>query len=66
MTSENYVASSFIGIGGFLLELIERALLRRLVRSPTQDRRAMAKSLAAEMVVGDLDDQFWLERTPLR
>jgi len=26
----------------------------------------MAKPLAAEMVVADLDDELWLERTPLR
>src|SRR3981189_466809 len=52
-------------VGGLLLELIEGALLRRLVRPPAQDGCAMAKPLAAEVIVADLNDQFWLERAPL-
>src|SRR5260221_12876625 len=39
----------------FLLQPIERALLRRFVRSPAQDGSAVAKPLAAEMIVGYLD-----------
>src|SRR4051812_15847641 len=53
-------------IDGRLFQLIERALLRRLVRPPAQDRGAVAKSFAAEMIVADLDDQFRLQRAPLR
>src|SRR6478752_6265843 len=53
-------------VDSFLLQLIEGALAWRLVRPPAQDRGAVTKSLAAEMVVGDFDDQLRLERTPLR
>src|SRR3954468_23736540 len=53
-------------IDGLLLQLIEGALLGRLVRAPAQDRGAVAKPLAAEMVVADLDHELWLQRTPLR
>src|SRR6478735_9133981 len=53
-------------IGGFLLELIERALPWRLVRPPAQDGGAVAKPLAAEMIVRNLDDEFRLQWAPLR
>src|SRR5882757_1503892 len=45
-------------IDGLLLQLIQRALPRRLVRAPAQDRGAMAKAFAAEMIVGHFDDQL--------
>src|SRR3981189_1950132 len=48
-------------VGGLLLELIEGALLRRLVRPPSQDLCDLAKPLAAEGLVGYSNDQFWLE-----
>src|SRR5215208_4852190 len=52
-------------IGGLLPELIEAALPRRLVGPPAQDGGAVAKSFAAEMIVANLDHEFWLQRTPL-
>src|SRR5690606_36517689 len=39
---------------------------RRLVGSPAQQARAVAKAAAAEMVVGDLDHEAGLERQPMR
>src|SRR6185369_10532344 len=51
-------------IGGFLPELIELALSRRLVGPPAQDGGAVPKALAAEMIVANLDHEFWLQRTP--
>src|SRR3954453_8147847 len=53
-------------IDGLLLELIEVALARRFVGPPAQDRGAVAKPLAAEMIVGHLDHEFRLQRTPAR
>src|SRR4051812_47725180 len=53
-------------IGGLLRHLVKGTLSRRLVRAPAQDRGAVAKPLAAEMVVADLDHELWLQRTPLR
>src|SRR4051794_3105762 len=43
-----------------LFQLLEAALPRGLVGAPAQDRGAMAKALAAEMVVADLDHEFRL------
>jgi hypothetical protein len=37
-----------------LLELIHRALLRRLVRPPSHDLRSAAETLARHVVVADL------------
>src|ERR1700754_2102878 len=51
-------------IDGLLLQLIQRALPRRLVRAPAQDGGAVTKTVAAEMIVADLDNQLRLERTP--
>src|ERR1700759_2690984 len=53
-------------IDGFLLQLIQRALPRRLVRTPAQDGGAVAETVAAEVVVAHLDHERWLQRTPLR
>src|SRR3954469_6519000 len=53
-------------IDRFLLQLIQRALPRRLVRTPAQDRGAVAETFAAEMIVTDFDDQLGFQRTPLR
>src|SRR5687768_15045654 len=52
-------------IGGLLPELIELALPWRLVGPPAQDGGAVAEALAAEMIVANLDHEFWLQRTPL-
>src|SRR3954470_19685155 len=52
-------------IGHLLLQLLEAALPWCLVGAPAQDRGTVAKSLAAEMIVADLDHQLRLERTPL-
>src|SRR5215216_4719941 len=53
-------------VGGLLPELIEAALPRRLVGPPAQDGGAVAEAFAAEMIVANLDHEFWLQRTPLR
>src|SRR5581483_12102969 len=53
-------------IGGLLLQLLEGALLRRLVRAPAQDGCAVAEALAGEMVVADFDHELRFQRTPLR
>src|SRR6186997_395571 len=53
-------------VDGLLLQLIEGALLRRFFWPPAQNRGAVAKPRAAEMIVADLDDQFRPQRTPLR
>src|SRR5579863_3781485 len=45
-------------VGSFLLQLIERALARGLVRAPAQEGCSVTKSLAAEMVVSHLDHEF--------
>src|SRR5690606_34844780 len=46
-------------------ELIERALLRRLVGSPALERRAVSESTLGKMVVADLYHQSRAERHPL-
>src|SRR4029077_8863264 len=48
-----------------LLDLIERALPRRLVRPPAYEARAVTEAAAREMVVADLDHELRLERLPL-
>src|SRR5450432_819992 len=53
-------------IDGRLFELVERALPWRLVRPPALDRGAVAKPLAAEMIVSHLDHQFRPQRIPFR
>src|SRR3954470_8610793 len=55
----------FHWVGGLLAELIEFALPRRLVGPPAQDGGAVAEAFAAEMIVANLDHEFWLQRTPL-
>ena len=51
----------------FLLrDLVHRALLGRLVRPPAYQPRAVAKAVAAEMVVADLHHELRLQRLPLR
>src|SRR5947207_9659276 len=49
----------------FLFDLIEPALLGRLIGAPAQEPRAMPKALAGEMIVTDLDHELRLERHPL-
>src|SRR4051794_40616852 len=53
-------------IDRFLLQLIQRALPRRLVGPPAQDGGAVAETVAAEMIVADLDHQLGFQRAPLR
>src|SRR5689334_19374388 len=48
------------------MHLFHGALLWRLVRPPTQQPRAVAESSAAEMIVTNLDHQFWLKWFPFR
>ena len=51
-----------------LLELVVAAVLRRLVRAPALERRAVPEPVALEVVVGDLHDAFraqWLPRQVL-
>src|SRR4051812_38889634 len=52
-------------IDRFLLQLIQHALPRRLVRTPAQDGGAVAETFAAEMIVADFDHQLGFQRTPL-
>ena len=47
-----------------LLELVVAAGLRRLVRAPALERRAVAEAVALEVVVGDLGDAFRAQRLP--
>src|ERR1700704_1464524 len=47
-----------------LLHLIHRALLRRFVGPPAQQARAVAETVAREVVVADLDHELRLERHP--
>src|SRR5262245_34965932 len=45
-----------------LLQLLERALRRRLVLAPAHERRAMAEAVAGHMIIADLDHEFGTER----
>src|SRR3569832_2324234 len=47
-------------------ELFKRALSRRLVWPPAQERSTVAKAFATEMVIGHFDDELGFQRTPLR
>src|SRR5215467_6343532 len=47
------------------LDLLERALLRGLVRAPAQQRRSVPKPVIRKVVVANLDDQLWPEWLPL-
>jgi hypothetical protein len=51
-------------IGFFLRELIHLTLLRRLVGPPAEQFRAMAETIARDMIVANFDDEFRLERVP--
>src|SRR5690349_5482828 len=51
----------FLGPG----QLLERALPRRLVLAPSNQRRAVAKSVAGHMVVADLDNELGPKRLPV-
>src|ERR1041385_973338 len=53
-------------IDRLLLQLVQRALTRRLVGAPAQDGGAVAETLAAEMVVADFHHQLRLQWAPLR
>ena len=48
-----------------LLQLIDRALARRLVLAPAHDLRAVADAPVADVVVADLDDELGAQRDPL-
>src|SRR3954470_24338122 len=48
-----------------LFELLQGTLLRRLIGPPAQDRGAVTKAFTGEMIVGDLDHELRLQRTPL-
>src|SRR5262245_18970999 len=48
------------------LDLLERALARRLVRPPAHESRSMAEATACHVVVFHLDHQLVLERLPFR
>src|SRR5919112_5084123 len=47
-----------------LLELVEPALLGRLVVAPAHDLRAVADAPVADVVVADLDDELGPQRDP--
>src|SRR5688572_10573836 len=47
-----------------LLDLLHRALARRLVRAPAKEGRAVTEAAAAEVVVADFDDELGVERLP--
>src|ERR1700704_622308 len=52
-----------IHVGQGSLNLLERALLRRLIRTPTHQLRPMAKPVTGDMVEPYLNDEFgpqWL------
>lgn len=45
-------------------DLIESALARRFVGTPTHDFRAVPKTSAGKMIVGDFDNDFRIDRFP--
>ena len=45
-------------------DLIHGALTRRFVGAPAKNFCAVSKSSTGKMVVGDLDNDFWIERFP--
>src|SRR5687768_2730629 len=47
-----------------LVHLIHVALAGRLVGTPAYKFRPVAKSSTGKMVVGDFDDELWVERFP--
>src|ERR1700691_2217740 len=51
-------------VGQGSLDLLERALLGRLVRTPTHKLRAMAKPVTGDMVEPHLHDEFGPQRLP--
>ena len=57
---------SHFHLGDGSLDLLEGALLRRLVRTPTHQLRRMAKSVTGHMVEPHLNDEVWLQRAPIR
>src|SRR5438270_563366 len=59
-------SQQFHRVRRLLLELLEGALARRFVRPPAQDRGAVTKAIAAEMIEADFDHELRLQRTPLR
>src|SRR5579862_9448185 len=52
-------------VSGGSRELVDRALARRLVVSPADDRRAVADAPVARVVISDLDDELRAQRDPL-
>src|SRR5689334_15492361 len=48
----------------FLLELSDRALLRRLVRAPAEERRAVTEAAAGEVVVLHFEHELRCEGLP--
>ncbi len=46
-------------------ELFVRAMLRLLIRTPAQKFRAVTKAATREMVVLDLNNQFWFQWLPV-
>jgi hypothetical protein len=55
---------AYEALGYFLLDLVHGALVRTLIRSPSQDGRAMPKPAAGEVIVGNLDNVFRPHRRP--
>ena len=51
-------------VGPFLRELVHLTLLRRFVRSPTEQLGSMAETTAGDMIVANFDVEFRLERVP--
>ena len=51
-------------VGPFLRELVHLTLLRRFVRSPTEQLGSMAETTAGDMIEANFDDKFRLERLP--
>src|SRR6476620_1115004 len=51
-------------IGFFLRELIHLTLPRRLVGPPAEQFRAMAETIARDMIIANFDNEFRLERVP--
>src|SRR5260370_9359269 len=54
-----------LGHSGRRLDLLERALTRRLVRTPSQQPGAVAEPAAAHVIVAHLADQLRAQRLPL-
>src|ERR1700730_6234025 len=54
------------GVGGCSLDLIERALTRRLIGPPAQEMGPVAEASSREVIITDLDHELRDEGLPLR